>query len=77
MKVICIKKPYYFWPFTLHVIYEIKKKDNSEKYYTINDNGIEEIIPNLSDYSEFLQPLDDYRQMQLDKLLDYDTSFNG
>ena len=73
MKVICIKKPYYFWPFTLHVIYEIKKKDNSEKYYTINDNGIEEIIPmaqdcekiNLVDYSEFLQPLDDYRQMQL------------
>lgn len=69
MKVVCIKKPYYFWPFTLYKKYEIKKKDNSTKYYVISDNGGEEIIPNINDYSEFLQPLEEYRQQQIDKIL--------
>ena len=69
MKVVCIKKPYYFWPFTLYRKYEIKKKDNSTKYYVINDDGSEEIMFNINDFSEFLQPLDIYRQEQIDKIL--------
>ncbi len=68
MTVVCIKKPYDFWPFTLSKKYEIKKRYNSTKYYIINDNGGVEIIPDIKDYLEFLQPLEVYRQRQIDKL---------
>ncbi len=80
MKLVCIKKPYYFWPFTIGKKYELKysknhqhvktnKKFQKSKYYIIDDNNYELTIPEIKNYSEFLIPLDEFRESRIRSIL--------
>ncbi len=69
MKLVCNSKILEYEKLTYDKVYEVLVKDNTESYSVLND--INEYVYFLGDISTWFKPLNEFRQEQLNKIIEF------